>query len=1156
MRGTVDQAKPVGIRLGANLSESRAAEGEFIELNGERMYRISDYDAMEPFFMTLLSHSDHWLFISSAGALSAGRKSPDQALFPYYTVDKIHDNASNTGSATSIQLEVDGERVLWEPFSDRYQGVYQVNRNLYKSDIGHKLVFEEENIDLALTFRYEWKMSDQHGFVRASTLINNGSSAVRLRILDGIQNLMPYGVDQNLQRSYSNLADAYKKNERVKGTSIGLFMLSSIIVDRAEPSEALKTNWAWSFGLPNPKVHLTSAALGAFRRGQEPKEAYDIRGERGAYLLLDTLEIKANSEQNWCIVADLNKDIGQVKQLKHALESTSIEQNVQDDLNLGAVELRKMLAKSDALQLTSDELSNKRHLSNVQFNIMRGGLAESGYLIDTEDLIDCWNHANKPLVAKHQAFIQSLPAEIEHTELVDRVRQTKDFQLLRLAFEYLPFSFSRRHGDPSRPWNYFNIDLKTSSGSRKLYYEGNWRDLFQNWEALAVSYPQFVPGMIAKFVNASTADGYNPYRITRNGIDWEVIEPDNPWSNIGYWGDHQLIYLLKLLEIGIKHKSDEIELMLRIPMFSYANVPYRIKGYQSIEENPSDTILFDHALQASIEASEAQLGSDGKLILDQSGNILQVTLAEKLLLTLLTKLSNFVPEAGIWLTTQRPEWNDANNALVGNGASMVTVYQMRRYIVFIQRMFSNQASEDFKVTAELEALFKGVCGTMKDYRHGLNGSFGDQNRKGFVVRMGETGERYRNLVYSGFSEQYVNIQGAAIQDFLALALQFTDHSINANQRADDLFHSYNLIQHTAEAITIRPLYEMLEGQVNVIDSGILSANETVAVLDALKASALFREDQYSYILYPNRDLPRFEEKNTLGAQVAAESALLQTMSAQGDKRLAYEDLDGIWHFNGDFRNSADLQTMLEAVQADYPELVTKDRDRLLDAFEETFDHASFTGRSGTFFGYEGLGSIYWHMVSKLLLAVGDAYHRAIEAETDDEILGRLVGHYYEIRAGIGLNKSPMVYGAFPTDAYSHTPEASGAKQPGMTGQVKEDILSRFNELGVRVSQGNIEFKPALLRKSEFLQSTRPFHYFNVDGKSCEIEVTAGSLAFTYCQAPVVYHLGNDPSHHVTFSDGSVKAVKGHTMDAPTSQEIFGRSGKVAQIDVYLEPSLE
>ena len=45
-------------------------------------------------------------------------------------------------------------------------------------------------------------------------------------------------------------------------------------------------------------------------------------------------------------------------------------------------------------------------------------------------------------------------------------------------------------------------------------------------------------------LNASTADGYNPYRITNNGIEWEEPDDSDPWASIGYWGDHQIIYLL------------------------------------------------------------------------------------------------------------------------------------------------------------------------------------------------------------------------------------------------------------------------------------------------------------------------------------------------------------------------------------------------------------------------------------------------------------------------------------------------------------------------------------------------------------------------------------------------------------------------------------
>ena len=67
-----------------------------------------------------------------------------------------------------------------------------------------------------------------------------------------------------------------------------------------------------------------------------------------------------------------------------------------------------------------------------------------------------------------------------------------DPQLERLCREYLPLTFSRRHGDPSRPWNRFSIATRNADGTRSLNYEGNWRDIFQNWEALAVSFPGYV----------------------------------------------------------------------------------------------------------------------------------------------------------------------------------------------------------------------------------------------------------------------------------------------------------------------------------------------------------------------------------------------------------------------------------------------------------------------------------------------------------------------------------------------------------------------------------------------------------------------------------------------------------------------------------------
>ena len=141
-----------------------------------------------------------------------------------------------------------------------------------------------------------------------------------------------------------------------------------------------------------------------------------------------------------------------------------------------------------------------------------------------------------------------------------------------------------------------------------LYYEGNWRDIFQNWEALGLSYPHSWESMICIFLNATTADGYNPYRISSHGIDWEIIEPDDTWSHIGYWNDHQIIYLLKLLEHQMNNDPKKLEQLFAEQIFSYANVPYRIRSFEEIIENPKETIDFNFDAHTAIMDFDDELG--------------------------------------------------------------------------------------------------------------------------------------------------------------------------------------------------------------------------------------------------------------------------------------------------------------------------------------------------------------------------------------------------------------------------------------------------------------------------------------------------------------------------------------------------------------------
>ncbi|MCB0636386.1 MAG: hypothetical protein KDC54_07195, partial [Lewinella sp.] len=319
---------------------TQQVSGSFVTWRAEHYYKISHYDAMPPFFMSIVSSTDHWLFISSNGALTAGRRNPDIALFPYYTDDKIQDSADITGSLTVLQVTRGERTYAWEPFLDRDAGLYQVTHNLYKTIHGDKLLFEAVNHDLGIAFRYAWMSSDAYGLVRRAWLENLSGEALRVRLLDGVRNILPHGVSQVMQNRVSTLADAYKKNELDPATGLGMYMLSSIIVDRAEPSEALKCHTVWSAGLAGEARLVSTRQLAAFRQGRAVATETDIRAERGAYLLSAQVELGAGEERSWYLVAEVNQGPAEVAEIRRQLgQPEALVAKLEADIARGSAHL-------------------------------------------------------------------------------------------------------------------------------------------------------------------------------------------------------------------------------------------------------------------------------------------------------------------------------------------------------------------------------------------------------------------------------------------------------------------------------------------------------------------------------------------------------------------------------------------------------------------------------------------------------------------------------------------------------------------------------------------------------------------------------------------------------------------------------------------------
>jgi hypothetical protein len=112
----------------------------------------------------------------------------------------------------------------------------------------------------------------------------------------------------------------------------------------------------------------------------------------------------------------------------------------------------------------------------------------------------------------------------------------------------------------------------------------------------------------------------------------------------------------------------------------------------------------------------------------------------------------------------------------------------------------------------------------------------------------------------------------------------------------------------------------------------------------------------------------------------------------------------------------------------------------------------------------------------------------------------------------------------------------------MSGMVKEEILTRQKELGFSVNEGCISFDFLLLDEREFLTGTSSYGYWKVAGEREQIDLPAGTLAYSICQVPVILQTSNEPHIEVHFADGRIQQSNSLILDLEDSRHIFHRDG--------------
>ena len=290
-----------------------------------------------------------------------------------------------------------------------------------------------------------------------------------------------------------------------------------------------------SFSNENIKLSVDESSINSFLLNNYFKENHLLKGKEGSFLNYIEKQLLPDQEISWFIVADVQKSQSDIISVISDLKDIdSLAKKVEGSLADNYNSFEKCIGMADGFQCTNIKINDLHHTANVTYNVLRGGIFFDNYNIQKNSFKQFLKKRSVKTFEHYSSEIDKLPNSFDVSDLIKFGDNYDSPSMRRLCREYLPLTLGRRHGDPSRPWNHFNILTKDHNNRPLFYFEGNWRDIFQNWEALGLSYPNTWESMVSIFLNATSPDGYNPYRITSYGIDWETIDSDDSWSHIGY----------------------------------------------------------------------------------------------------------------------------------------------------------------------------------------------------------------------------------------------------------------------------------------------------------------------------------------------------------------------------------------------------------------------------------------------------------------------------------------------------------------------------------------------------------------------------------------------------------------------------------------------
>ncbi|MFH1198696.1 MAG: cellobiose phosphorylase [Candidatus Omnitrophota bacterium] len=790
-----------------------------LEANGE--FVIENYNHSEPFsnFFPGIAGKygiPMWTFyVNRAQCISSfGVKDKDHAILEFWPANKAWSTVSSLGFRTFIKLAAGKKNLFYEPFHNGISNLeYKLSNRMRIAP--SSLIIEEENATLGLNIKVEYfniPNDTYAGLARVVTLKNTGRSTKKLKIVDGLPQIVPFGTNNFCLKEMSRTIEAWMQVENLEA-GVPFYRLIVDPADRPEVVHIKEGNFYFGFHYEKNQTKIIppivdpqyifgpatdySCPFNFIKTNISAPKKQLVRSKTPSALLLLGIILKPQEEKTFYCVSGNTRGIDILNSTAKKITARGYLERKYEENKTIIAELTKGIAtKSSSKEF--DLYSKQTYLDNI----LRGGY---------------------PTIFKTN-------------------ESSSIFYL-----------YSRKHGDPERDYNKFQLQPTYFSQGN-----GNYRDVNQNRRCDIWFNPEVKEDNLITFFNLIQTDGFNPLVIhgasfnLANTKDFEAaaiklitagpIEPlfkflSKPFSpgevifflednkiklncsydeflntllsyssknqvaehGEGFWTDHWA-YNLDLLENYLKVYPENLEkILLEKKIFTFFDnaetVRPRAEKYALHNGLPKQlhSICSDHAKKDLIRKrtsnphiSRANYGQ---------GEIYQTALINKILCLVANKLASLDPcGSGIEMEAEKPNWLDSINGLPALfGSSLFETMELKRLIIFIINSLNQVSAKEIGVTEEIHAFLRGLNSIIEEYF--LSSSPEKDYQcwdKSYSLK-----EDYRHKTKLGLSGKEIQVSPLEIIEILNNALKKIDIGINkAKDPKKELYCGYFINQVT------------------------------------------------------------------------------------------------------------------------------------------------------------------------------------------------------------------------------------------------------------------------------------------------------------------------------------------------------------------------